>query len=109
MTRSFAPFLSIVGRTKLRTENKLMILSWLSFFGQGRRKDKNTVSSRTVVNWNVILVLCSLLTFIWPLLSFAEESVPDWTLWKCTKPTISFNVIETYECHLPLDEQSTSI
>lgn len=72
------------------------------------KDDKNVVGNRTVVDWKVI-ALCGLFTSIWPLLSFAEESVPDWTAWKCTEPIISFNVIETYECYLPSDEQSTAI
>ena len=60
-------------------------------------------SKYLVLYWRIALGLCGLMTFIWPLrmLSFAEEPVPDWTTWKCKNPIISFDIIETRECHPP--------
>lgn len=47
--------------------------------------------------------LCGFLTFLGPVprLSYAEQPVPDWTTWQCKKPIVSFDTLETRECHPP--------
>jgi hypothetical protein len=68
-------------------------------------------SKYPVLYWRVALGLCGLMSLIWPLrkLSFAQERVPDWTTWQCKNAIISFDIIETRECHPPGDAHSDCI
>ena len=53
--------------------------------------------------WRIVIGLCGFLTFLGsvPRLSYAAQPVPDWTTWQCKQPIVSFDTIETRECHPP--------
>ncbi len=57
----------------------------------------------TVLSWKKVFGLCILATFICPVtrFSFADQPIPDWTAWECKEPVLSYDLIETYECHPP--------